>query len=202
MKRLLSALVLLALAGGVASAGVPDAFNSSVLPSDAYVYPRVTGILDQRDGAPNPHPLADLYVTVRNFANVPIPNAYVEVVFSTLCDDPVCMCDGIILDGYTDPTGLVIINLGYGGCCYVEGGAAVAVYAEGVVVRAFEYAVSPDWDEVEGNCIMGLADFTVFGNYWVSGEGGCTDYDGDGATALIDFTTFGQGWVQGCTPAP
>ena len=197
MKRLLSALVLLALAGSVASAGVPDPFNSSVLPPDGYAFPRVAGFLNE----PAPHPFADLIITVRNFANVPIPSAYVEVVFSTLCEE-ICQCETFVMTGYTDPSGQVTINLAYGGCCYVEGGAAVAIYAEGAVIRAFEYAVAPDWNGAVGNCIMGLDDFTHFGTYWVSGEGGCTDYDGNGDTSFIDFTMFGQAWTLGCTPAP
>ena len=203
MKRLLSALVLLALAGGVAAAGVPDPNNSLVLPPDGALQPRILGILDERPaGVHNPHPFANLTITIRNFANVPINGVYVVVELNSECDAPLCVCDMADLTGYTNASGQVVINVGLGGCCHVDGGAAAAIYADGVVIRSYDYVVSPDWNEALGNCVMGLDDFTIFGNYWVSGAGGCTDYDGNGATGIVDFSIFGQGWRQGCTQAP
>jgi hypothetical protein len=190
-------LIALALSGGVAAADVPDPSQCSVFPPDLQACPRTTGFPNE----PAPHPSANLDITVRNFAAQPIQGAYVEVVIHPVCTG-ICICSTANHTGYTNAEGEVVINLGYGGCCHIVGAPAVVIYADGIPIRAFDYAVSPDWNGVTGDCQMALDDFILFGNVWVSGAGGCTDFDGSCVTDIADFTMFGQAWSQGCTPAP
>ncbi len=205
MKRLLSALAMIALVGGVASASVPYANDCIVSPADGMLSPRINGVLDN----PTPSGYADLTVTVKAAGGYPINNCYVEVVLNADCLVPsgpfqgqptYCMCDGVTLTGYTNASGQVTINLGYGGCCNM--GAAVNIKADGVLIRSFDWFVSPDFDGAKGDCVMGLEDFTVFGNAWPGASPGCTDYDGNESTDVVDFTIFGGSWLQYCTPAP
>jgi len=83
-----------------------------------------------------------------------------------------------------------------GGCC--QQSQAAWIDACGVIIRVYNAIVSPDFDGLEGDCTVGLADFIVFSTGYISGASGCTDYTGSGRTELGDFIVFGQSWAHFC----
>ena len=194
MRSVSTLLVIFACLCSIAWADVPDPDYCIVLPMDEMETPRMIGI-----PADTPVPAADLNIFIAAFGGEPIADAYVEVVFSWLCED-LCICEEAVFIGYTDENGYVQIHGQFGGCCEAAPDAAMIVIADGVGIRAASYIVSPDWDGLEGNCTVALDDFIVFGNAFAVGSGApCTDYSGDGVCRLEDFIIFGGSWGAGCT---
>lgn len=195
MKRALTLLAVLALVGSTAWASVPDPDYCVVTPMDNMPTPRIIGVPDDAGVS-----AADLNIYVAAFGGIPIDDAYVEVIFSELCED-LCICDVAIFTGHTDVSGNLTLNGQFGGCCDQYPDAAVVIVAEGVGIRGVSYAVSPDYDGAAGNCATQLPDFIYFGNYYGETTGVvCADYTGDGGCTLPDFITFGAAWGGTCVP--
>ncbi|MFC1573094.1 hypothetical protein ACFL6M_05790, partial [Candidatus Eisenbacteria bacterium] len=207
MKRLISALISLALAGGAASASVPHPDNSTVLPADGFATPRLVGIpsdVDKTDLAEDW--ISNTVVTIMNNDTPPAP---IESCFVTLeLVGPgvnLCFCDLYppVWCGFTDATGRIVLYQPFGGCSWGVG-FNVLIRADAIPLRMYQWIVSPDWNQDRGDCEMSVADFTVFGWAW-SGDPSniqplCSDYDGDGTCSVTDFTIFGYAWSEGdCT---
>ena len=192
MKKLLSAMVVLALVSGAAWASIPDPDYCSVMPGDAMAYPRILGIPATAGGSP----YWDLDIHVAAFGGISLPNAYVEVIFDGSCED-LCSCTGLNLTGYTNATGNLSLTVKLGGCCNYT--AAAIIQAEGVGIRVYDYVVSPDLTSAlgGGDCNVALADFSTFGGAY-GGGGGCADFNGDNVTGVADFVVFGGGWTKNC----
>ncbi len=188
MRKVVLAVIGLVLSMGIASATVPDPENCSVEPPDT-----IGGILTCPFDANPPTPIV-FTVNVRNSDTDPIPNAFVEIIPG----DPGAhfICSNAVLTGTTDANGDVEFALSVGGC--VLGANAIKVRANNVDIRVYESVKSMDFDGTAGNGEVALTDFTYFGNQYVAGAPGCSDYDNTGATGLTDFTVFGQCWGSSC----
>ena len=193
MKKLLSALIMLALIG-TAGASIPDPDYSEVLPQDNMDLPRLVGIPSTGAGSF----YADIDVYVRAYGGIDLFNVYVEIVLAGHCSGSLCLCNDLVLTGYTAANGHVDFNTKLGGCC--EGAGSAIILADGISLRGYDYVVSPDWDGVTGNCATNLPDFTFFSAALAAGATGCTDYNGDDVTGLPDFAIFGSAWARTCTP--
>lgn len=201
MKRLLSAVVMLALASGVAYANVPDPTACTVMPYDTFTNQRMVVIGD----VPAPSALADVDIFVAATGGIALENRYVEIFFAGECDASMCYCDGLVLSGYTGTggnAGLISFNLAASGCCEVT--TAGRIVADGLPIRGYDIIVSPDYDGFSGSCGTDLSDFIAFGAAGWTGQETCYDTSGDGIVGLPDFIAFGSafGTVQGCTEAP
>jgi hypothetical protein len=194
MKKLLSAMVALALISGAAWASVPDPDYCVVNPGDSMAFPRILGIPAAAGGAP----YWNLDITVRAYGGINLANVFVEVVFDGSCGDPLCTCTGLSLTGYTNASGFLRLLVRLGGCC--EATAAAIILADAVPIRSYEFVVSPDLTSPlgGGDCQVVLADFSAFGTGIGSGASGCTDFTGDNTTNLGDFVVFGGGWGKSC----
>jgi len=192
MKKLLSAMIALALVSGAAWASIPDPDYCVVTPGDTMAYPRLLGVPAVTGGAP----YWDLGITVKAFGGITLANVYVEVVFDVSCDG-LCSCTGLNLTGYTNASGYLGLQVRLGGCCQAT--AAAIILADAVPIRSYEYVVSADITSPlgGGDCTINLADFSNFGGAY-GGGGGCTDFNGDAATNVADFTVFGGGWGKSC----
>lgn len=195
MKKLLSAMIMLALIG-TAGANVPDPDYSEVLPQDNMDFPCLVGIPTTGAGSF----YADIDVYVRAYGGIDLFNVYVEIVLAGHCSGSLCLCNDLVLTGYTDASGHVAFNTKLGGCC--EGTGSAIILADAVSLRGYDYVKSPDWNGVEGDCIVNLPDFTFFSAALSASASGCTDYTGDGVTSVPDFVVFGAGWGKSCTPMP
>lgn len=203
MKKLLSAMIMLALVSSVGWASVPDPDYCEVNPQDGMLCPRLVAV-----------PLCEssfshIDVYVRAFGGVNIDNAYVEILINGGCPE-FCECDCLELTGYTDANGHVEFFVEMGGCCEMD--AAACILADGVPIRQYNMIASPDVGDTplppnEDMCLIQLVDFTAFGLNW--GLPGCFDFDGQEnvsgfpcITDLPDFTLFGLVWSRGCNSAP
>ncbi len=198
MKRLLSAVVMLALCSSVAYANVPDPTACEVTPLDGFLSQRMVVIGDE----PAPVGMANISVLVAATGGVPLDNVFVEIFFAGECDATLCYCDGLVLSGYTDVNGMIDFNMAAGGCCEVT--TAARIVADGLPIRGYDVVSSPDWNGAAGDCAMGTDDFIAFGSLGWSGGQNCFDTTGDGTIDVTDFINFGNVWgtSQGCTPAP
>ncbi len=187
MKKLLSALFVLALCSSVAFATVPDPTKCSVTPADA-----LNGLVLAPD-SPAPIPASVYTVTVRNADNNPIPNAAVEFLFGT----GIRICTTAQHTGTTNTLGQVVITLRGGGCA--TGAGAATVKANGITIRPYVNAKSPDYDGAVGNGIVNLADFVNYG-----AGNACHDYNNDGLVNLSDLVLFASAYSpqHSCTLQP
>lgn len=188
MRKVVLAVIGLVLSIGIAGATVPAPENCSVEPLDT-----INGvIIAPYDGAV---PSSIVFnCNIRNANNDPIPNAFVEVVFGTPGNH--FLCAGAVLTGTTDANGDVSFAIAAGGC--TVGANALTIRANNTPIRTTENVKSADFNGTSGDGQVALADFTVFGNAYVAGAPGCTDYYNDGATGLSDFTAFGNVWGLNC----
>lgn len=186
--------VLLVVVGmfavAIAGATVPDESKCAVTPLDTRgvmtTTPQYRGaIADPPDGT-------EFTVNVRNAADQPIPNAFVEIVFNYPGNH--IECSNIVATGNTDANGNITFNLAAGGCTLTMD--AVTIIANTVDIRSYK-AISPDADH--GGSVS-LGDFTAFGSDFSTGASGCFDFDGSGSTTLGDFTLFGQCFGLACNP--
>lgn len=188
MRKVVLAVIGLVLSVGIAGATVPDPELCSVEPCDT-----IDGIIISPYSGAAPT-VIEFTANVRNSNNDPIPNAFVELVFGTPGNH--FFCTSAVLTGTTDANGDVSFAVAAGGC--TMGANAVKIRANNVDIRTYENVKSPDFDGVAGNGQVVLADFTTFGNAYVTGAPGCTDYFNDGSTSLGDFSAFGLCWAQVC----
>jgi hypothetical protein len=122
--------------------------------------PRIVGIPDQV----LPPMAAWIDIHIRNAQNDPVPDCFVTL--NTSCEEPpLCFCGfRQVTHGYTDASGHVRLMVTLGGCC--EQPQAAWIDACGVIIRVYNAIVSPDFDGLQGDCTVGLADFIVFGQSW------------------------------------
>jgi hypothetical protein len=190
---LVSCLWLLGI--GVSADAIIDPADCSVLPPDTYEHPRLIGT-PTGDGS---GPYSGLHIVIRNTSGFGVPNVFIEVEFHAQCAGSLCLCDGIVLSGYTDQQGCLDLNLDLGGCC--ERSDAARIYFDGGVLRTYPIVVSPDNTSPQGggDCIVNLPDFSMFSAGLSASQGGCFDYTGDEQTTLVDFVVFGDAWGESCT---
>ncbi len=186
MRKVVLAVIVLSM--GIAGATVPDPANCSVTPCDTF-----NGVIISPFSGTAPSSIM-FTANVRNNNNDPIPNAFVELIFGTPGNH--FFCASAVLTGTTNANGDVSFAVAAGGC--TMGANAITIRANNVPIRTYVNVKSPDYDGVAGNGAVVLADFTVFGNAYVTGAPGCTDYYNDGATGLGDFTAFGSCWARTC----
>ena len=197
MKKLLGAMIMLALVGSAAWAGVPDPSFCEVSPMDDFTAPRLIAI--PMDGG---SAYAGIDITVRStqFGSL-MANCLVQIVVDGHCDADMCLdCTGVVFEGLTAGDGTISFNFTAGGCC--EYPTAAIIYAAGVPIRTYGFIASPDLyggDPAGADCGTTLGEFATFGEAYATGAPGCTDYSGDGFTTLSDFAIFGEAYNQGCT---
>lgn len=187
MKKLLSALFVLALCSSVALATVPDPTKCVVAPADA-----LNGLVLAPD---TPAPIAaSIYtLTIRNSANNPINNANCTIEFPPPTNTR--FCTTAVNSGTTNASGVCIITLRGGGC--TNGTGVGLVKANGVVIRSLNHVKSPDWDGAAASGSMTLADLLAFKSTTI----GCHDYDNTGTMTLADLLIFSGAYVppHSCT---
>jgi hypothetical protein len=185
MKKLLSALFVLALCSSVAMATVPDPSNCEVTPD------LNNGVLICPD---NPVLLngTTYTITVRNASNNPIPNA--AVVFELGAE--IAVCTTFVDNATTDANGVATIILRGAGCIHNQANAAV-VKANGIVIKTFNYVKSPanggtttnaPLESVDTSALVAFAD--TFNDVVPSGT--CHDYDNSGNCDTGDLPFFGD----------
>lgn len=176
------------------------AWGQSVTPQDLMAFPRIIGGMNLGGGV---GPMAQVIVT--GVGGGPLdPGDIVRVILNPACSG-LCPCAGWIFSGLAvGPMGTATarIDCMFGGCCLSPGAARIDVApasgAPPFTIRTYNAAVSPDWDGGACNNWVNLPDFIFFGNSYVTGVGGCSDYDGDGRTALSDFVWFAANWARVC----
>jgi hypothetical protein len=187
MKKLLSALIVLALATSVALASVPDPDECVVQPCDAMTCPRIVAVPDTDGSA-----FGDMTITVNGGPGLPLVGKTVEVWLNPACTN-LFVCDELVLTDVTDANGQVFLNMNFGGCC--DEVASVVIIADGVPIRQYDYVSSPDNNGLIGDGDVGLGDFITFGSTWGAY---CTDMDGSCGPNIADFVAFGNTFGNGC----
>jgi hypothetical protein len=193
MKKLLSALFVLALCSSVAFATVPDPSKCTVVPADNLV-----GVVTCPD-SPGPITATVYTVTVKNSAGNPINNA--SVAFEFPVPTNIKNCTTANNTGTTNTSGIAVITLRGGGCQVTSGSVyACLVKANGVVIRSYYNAKSPDYDGAGPNGTVNLQDLLAFRNPVV----GCHDYDNNSSMNLSDTLIFAPAYSpqHTCTLAP
>lgn len=181
MKKALLALIGLALSSSVVLADVPDPAQCSVTPSDALngviVCPNIPSALTESINT----------ITVKNSSGAPIANASTVVLLTA--SNPAC--PAALLTGTTNASGVVTITIAASGCADGIPSACV-VKANGVTIRSFVNAKSPDYDGAGGNGLVNLSDLIAFANEFNGiNVPGCHDYTNDNLTNLSDLIPFG-----------
>ncbi len=173
MKKLLSALFVLALCSSVAMATVPDPTKCSVVPADG-----LNGMIICPD-SPTPITATIYTVTVRNTDNNPIPNIPVVIAFGTGIHE----CTTDVPTGTTNGSGQCVITIRGGGCNQNSG--ACVVTASGDVIRTYNNCKSPDWD---GSAADGQVNLSDLADFRTLDE--CHDYDNNGVINVGDLSIF------------
>jgi hypothetical protein len=190
MKKLLFALVALALSSGLALATVPDPAQCSVIPCDNLGPPGEGGVV-VCPGTPTCIPAAFVTLTARNTAGNVIPNALVTVSFGAM--PPIAGCPTPDLppwDGQCDGNGVWSKCFNAGGCLSAANACQIVVNT--VPIRNYVNVKSPDWNGGAAGLTVDGGDFSNFLSFFQppSQPGGCHDYDNDGDTDLGDFVIF------------
>lgn len=180
MKKLLSSLLALALCSSVALATVPDPPKCTVDPTDA-----LNGVVLCPD-QPAPIPASIISMVIRNSSNNPIPNAAVNIAFAS----GLCFCQSMVFNTTTNALGQATLTLRGGGCVNATGAAVIR--ANGVIVRSYDHAKSPDWDGAGCNLAVDLSDLIRF---TTSPPDLCFDFDNDGDKDLSDTILFTSGYT-------
>jgi len=189
MKKLLSALVVLALCSSAAMATVPAPANCSVVPADG-----LAGVVLCPD---SPAPIAaSIYtVNVRNSANNPIPNAAVTFDFPNPPSAGIKFCTTAANSGTTDALGNVVITLRGGGCATGSNPYACVVKANGVPIRNYGAVKSPDYDGAAASGAVNGSDLINFKANFPPGVPGCHDYDNNNVMNVGDTIIFASGYL-------
>lgn len=191
MKKLLFALVVLALCSSVAMASVPDPGNSSVTPD----YNNGV-ILVPYPGAPAvPYGASVLTVTVKNSANNPIAGALVEVTFHA----DIALCTSFVPTATTNASGMAEIILAGAGCVHNTANAAV-VRANGIIIRSFLNAKSPANSSAAGNSPESSVNLSSLGAFVDAyngfADGPCTQLINAGSTGIGDMSIVLDGYIE------
>lgn len=179
MKKLVFSLIALALCSSVALATVPDPPKCTVSPSDA-----LGGVVLCPD-QPSAIPSSIINMTIRNSSNNPIANAAVNISFAS----GLCFCQTMVYNTTTNGSGQATLTLRGGGCLRGVTDAAV-IRANGVVIRSYSNAKSPDWAPgCDRRVDLGdLIRFTPRTDL-------CFDFDNNGAVDLGDVIIFTSGYT-------
>ena len=177
IAQVVSVLILLfvLIAPSAGTSVVPDPEQCSVVPAD-------DSLLVIAPKFPAPIGASMQTVTIRDANGDPIPYALVQFLFA-----PGLVSCVTSNEGTTGPNGVVVIPLAGGGCLRDFPGA-VRVAANGVPIRSYGHAKSPDFNGVEGDLRVNLQDLLDFTANLASP--GCHDYDGNGTMNLSDTLIF------------
>jgi hypothetical protein len=182
MKKLLLAVLALAISGTMAMADVPDPSKCQVSPCDALngmiACPRIPSPLDESIAT----------ATVKNSSDAPINAASVVVLLTAT--NPAC--PNAVLTGITNSSGVVTITVAASGC--TDGVPSAGVWkANGVTIRQYVNVKSPDYDGASGNGQVNLSDLVNFsGQFNGLLPAICHDYNNDGDCGLEDLVVFGK----------
>jgi hypothetical protein len=192
--------MLLIAISSVASADIPNPCCSTSLDATQRLL-----LIPDNDGT-NPSAFGAFTVTVRNDGCVAIPNAIVEVTLGG--GDRTRLCGTAVYTQVTDAHGVATFNIAGGGC--YKGPNAVMIRANGVMIRNFQIAMSPDYAGYDNAGIpsrwdlaVTVLDFASFAMAVHNGDSTCHDYDNNGVTGATDVSVFGQLWNGGlrrCSP--
>jgi len=194
MKKLLSALFLLALCSSLAMATVPD-------PTKCVVTPDLNGGCLIAPGTLSGTTLA---ITVRNSSNNPIPNAAVNVILNS----QIRICTTAVHSATTNASGQCSITLKGGGCINAATSGACSVVANGIEIKGYTKVKSPDNAGHTGSVPSGnvtVADLPFFADEFKGVQpAACHDYTNDGLVTVADLPTFGDSFKLGltCTLVP
>lgn len=187
MKKLLSALFLLALCSSLAMATVPDPTKCTVTP-------------DLNGGcliAPGTLSGTVLSINVRNSSNNPIPNAVVQVVFNAAID----ICATANHNATTDANGNCTVALRGGGCVNAATPGACVVIANGIEIKNYNKVKSPDNASHTTSVPSGtvtVADLPFFADEFKGvAAAACHDYTNDNAVTTADLPFFGDAFKAG-----
>ena len=142
----------------------------------------------------DPLPASLLKLTIRNSINVPIPNANVVIQFRGAST----ICAGTVLTGITDGNGYIEMPI-YGGDCVHQVPMSCIVRANGLSVRRYENAKSPDFDGIGSNGSVDLGDLLEFKKGFLQDQSDCHDYNNDGDVGLSDLILFGAAFTSALT---
>jgi hypothetical protein len=195
MKKLLTALFLVALCSSLAMATVPDPTQCSIVP--------LLGPVGQPQNqvaflAPGNLSGTTITITVRNNTGGAIANATVSVAFNS----QIRTCSTASHTATTNTQGVCTISLRGGGCLSATSGGCV-ITANGVEIRNLRFVRSPD----NGSDTASLPDGTVsvvdFVKFADEFKGvvavGCHDYDNDNLCNVVDFPYFGDAFKGAMT---
>jgi hypothetical protein len=187
MKKLLSALFLLALCSSLAMATVPDPTKCTVTP-------------DLNGGcliAPGTLSGTVLSINVRNSSNNPIPDAVVQVVFNAAIE----ICTTATHNASTDANGNCTVALRGGGCVNASTAGACVVIANGIEIKNYNKVKSPDNASHDSSVPSGtvtIADLPFFGDEFKgTAAAACHDYTNDGFVTTADLPFFGDAFKAG-----
>lgn len=179
MSKLTLALLALALCSSMVWAGPPYPPNCTVS-ADACVgvilCPDIPAVINQ----------SIIFMTIRDEGHIPCPGVPVTIQFGS---GPLCFCPTMQYTTTTDYLGRASLTLRGGGCLRDVDQAAV-IRANGLIIRDYQNAKSPDWDGMAGNCTVNLGDVVRFVN-----RDPCFDFCNDGTVDIADFVIFGSGYT-------
>jgi len=190
MKKLLSALFLLALCSSLAGATVPDPLNCTITPLLGNPLIPANQVAFLSPGAVSG---TTLTITVRNNVNQPISGASVVVTFNSA----VKPCVTALHTATTNPSGVCTVTLTGGGCLTGLLGACV-ITANSVEIRNLLNVRSPDNGSHTASVPSGSVTTTDLGYFGDEFKGvvpvGCHDYDNNGVVNTTDLGYFGDAY--------
>ncbi len=215
------ALLLLGLLPVAAGAQVPDPLNCQVRLqfNDVFTITEPVALVLVPDNGPAPQPRAELEVLLRDAAGMPVPDAYVFVVFSQAATQTLCWCaeqnqttwvmpDGRrVFEARTDALGFVEFQMSAGGC--VEDLPAATLLASNFpdpqqAVQIRVYRPVADFDNTGAGPLpcdrfVDLRDLQEYAAAHVGGPGAysfCHDYNADAVINLTDLQLFAQHYLR------
>jgi len=182
MKKLLSALFLLALSSSLAMATVPD-------PTKCTVTPNLNGGVIIAPGLLNGTTLS---INVRNSSNNPIASAAVSVIFN----NQIRICTTAVHTASTDVNGNCTVQLRGGGCLNAPTPGACVVIANGIEIKNYTLVKSPDNANHTTSIPSGsvsTVDLPYFADEFKGVvAAGCHNYDNDLDVDTADLPYFGD----------
>jgi len=134
---------------------------------------------------PSPIPSSIGTLTIRNSNNQPINNAAVNITFGS----GLCYCATMNFNATTNAQGVATLTLRGGGCIDNVANAAV-IRANGVIIRAYNNAKSPDWAP---GCDLRINLSDLLRQSPLNDP--CHDYDNNGVQNLSDILLFTTGYT-------